>query len=355
MVTRWELALLPALLAVAAVLVVALLLCSWWHGRQAVRTERLERTVRQLLTAWAERSPTPEELDRLAAMTAAERRVLLGCCMRELPGLEPEAQARVRDVMRRSTVLEREVARLRHRSPAHRAEACRILGRLGQHEAVPLLVERLRDPDTAVRREAIAALADLRAVEALGAVARALEAAGEWGNLLAIMSLVRMGPGSAPQFGALLESAESVAMTKALLQVTGQLGVAADPSRVRALAAHAEMEIRVEAVRALGSAAPDPESVTVCMTAMDDPEWPVRALAAWSLGRLHDERAVPRLERAMGDSAYWVRHHVAGALAELGEAGEAALTRGLGDANPFVRDMAAQALFMRSATRGEAA
>jgi HEAT repeat protein len=88
---------------------------------------------------------------------------------------------------------------------------------------------------------------------------------------------------------------------------------------------------------------------------MDDAEWPVRAIAAASLGRLRDERALPRLARAMGDPAYWVRHHVAEAMASLGEAGAVALRRALDDANPFVRDMAAQTLFMRALADGEAA
>jgi HEAT repeat protein len=57
----------------------------------------------------------------------------------------------------------------------------------------------------------------------------------------------------------------------------------------------------------------------------------------------------------MGDPAYWVRQHVAEAMAALGEPGAAALRRGLKDENPFVRDMAAQTLFMRSLTEGEAA
>jgi HEAT repeat protein len=140
-------------------------------------------------------------------------------------------------------------------------------------------------------------------------------------------------------------------MTKALLQITGRLGLAPDPAAVRALAAHPDPEIRVEAVRTLGTIAPDAESVAVCLATMDDAEWPPRALAAWSLGRLGDDRAIPRLEQAMGDTAYWVRHHVADALGGLGAAGEAALRRGLDHANPFVRDMAAQALFMRGLLR----
>jgi hypothetical protein len=53
----------------------------------------------------------------------------------------------------------------------------------------------------------------------------------------------------------------------------------------------------------------------------------------------------------MGDPAYWVRHHVAGALLALGPAGLDALTRAQEHSNPFVRDMAAQALWLGARER----
>jgi HEAT repeat protein len=206
-----------------------------------------------------------------------------------------------------------------------------------------------------VRREAIRALGDLRAHHAIDDIADAIERMAEWTNLLLVMALVRMGPAGAPRIGALRAASRSPAMTKALLQVTGRIGVAADPALVRSLAAHPDPEVRVEAVRVLGALAADAESAVVCLAAMDDAEWPVRALAAWSLGRVGDTRALDRLARAMGDPAYWVRHHVAEAMASMGEPGAAALRRRLHDANPFVRDMAAQTLFMRALAEGEAA
>jgi len=46
---------------------------------------------------------------------------------------------------------------------------------------------------------------------------------------------------------------------------------------------------------------------------------------------------------------------IAEAMAALGEPGAEALRQGLHDANPFVRDMAAQTLFMRGLAEGEAA
>ena len=199
-----------------------------------------------------------------------------------------------------------------------------------------------------MRQQAAGALGDLRAVEALDAMVDALDRFQGWANLLAIMALSRMGPAAAPRVGALLEASNSSARTKALLQVTAQLGIATDPGLIRTLARHPDAEVRVEAVRTLGHIAPQPESIAICLNAMEDPEWPTRALAARSLGRLGGHQAVSRLEQAMGDSSYWVRHHAGEALAKLGDTGKAALARSLDHANRFVRDMAAQVLFMET-------
>lgn len=351
----WEQAVLLVLLATAGLLVAAILLGNWWHLRREARVARLRQDVETMLAAWAERRATASELTWLGRLSAADRRLLLIFLVKLQPTLDIVAAERARSALRDSGLLDREIRRLRSRSATRRADACRIFGRLGQADAVPLIAERLQDRDPAVRREAIGALAELRAVDTVDAVARAIDDGGDWNNLLAAMALVRMGPVSVPRIGALLASSTSPAMTKALLQVTGRLGAAADPGAVRALANHADAEVRVEALRAIGTLGPGSESVEVCLAAMDDPEWPPRALAAWSLGRLGDERAVPRLEQAMGDTGYWVRHHVAEALARLGPAGEAALRRGLSHTNPFVRDMAAQALYMQAMTAGEAA
>jgi HEAT repeat protein len=355
MVIPWEVGVLLGLLAVAAALAAAILVCSRWHGRRLARATRAERISERMLAQWVTRDPSPQELDWLARLAPVDRTVVLAWCVRAVLQLDPAAAERMRGAVRRAGLLERELSGIRAWSPMRRSQACRTLGRLGAAEVVPLLVERLQDPSLAVRRLAIGALGDLRAVDEFGAVVQAIEDAGEWGNLLAVMALMRMGPGSAAQVGDLLERSGSPAMTKALLQVTGRLGLAVDPGAVRTLAAHPDAEIRVEAVRTLGTIAPEPESVTVCLAAMDDAAWPPRALAAWSLGRLGDDRAIPRLEQAMGDREYWVRHHVAEALAGLGAAGEAALRRGLDHPNPFVRDMATQALFMRNLLQGNLA
>jgi HEAT repeat protein len=334
-VTRPEVAVLVGLTAVAALLLAALLVVNWWHRHRDARLGRL----------------------RVDELTHAENRLELVACLQALPGLEAAEADRVRDLLSLSPAARRELARLGSRSASRRAEACRFAGRLGDIAVVPRLVELLCDRDPAVRREAIRALGELRAVVAVPDIADAIEGLKEWSNLLVLMALIRMGPACAPAIGALLaEPGErSPAMLKGLLQITSRIGVATDLAMIRSLASHADMEIRIEAVRVLGAIASDPLSGDVCLAAMDDAEWPVRAIAASSLGRLRDERALARLRGAMGDPAYWVRHHVAEAMASMGEPGAETLRDALHDANPFVRDMAAQALFMRALAEGEAA
>ncbi|MGH7517459.1 MAG: HEAT repeat domain-containing protein [Gemmatimonadales bacterium] len=347
--------LLVALLAAVALLVLALFAANRAHGRRAERALRLEQAFEEILRGWAQRDPRSQEIDQLASLRNCDRIPLFHVGLRIMLELDANAAERVRNGLQHAGYLDREVANLRHRSVGRRADACRILGRLGFAAAIPALIGRLEDRDPLVRRRAIAALGDLRAIEALDRIAATLEALGGWGDMLAIIALSRMGPASVPRVGALLETSTSPPMIKALLQVTAQLGLASDPAFVRQLARHDDPEVRVEAVRALGQIPPDAESVEVCLTALDDPAWPTRALAARSIGRLGDSRAIPRLERAMGDTAYWVRHHAGQALARLGEPGREALERRLADTNPFVRDMATQMLFTSATARPAAA
>ena len=172
-------------------------------------------------------------------------------------------------------------------SPSRRDRGLPVRRPAGRYRAVPRLVELLRDRDPGVRREAIRALGELRAVEAVPDIADAIEAMGEWSNLLLRHGAGPHGPGgragrSASLLGA--PGARSPAMIKGLLQVTGRIGVAADPAVIRSLASHDDPEVRVEAVRVLGRHRARRRSADVCLAAMDDAEWPVRAIAACVAG-----------------------------------------------------------------------
>ncbi|HZS41284.1 MAG TPA: HEAT repeat domain-containing protein [Polyangia bacterium] len=76
-----------------------------------------------------------------------------------------------------------------------------------------------------------------------------------------------------------------------------------------------------------------------------DPSWRVRLQAAVVLGKLHDRRAAPALERALRDPNESVRGLAAQLLGDLGTEDYApALERARMDSSAFVRDRAEQSL-----------
>ena len=77
--------------------------------------------------------------------------------------------------------------------------------------------------------------------------------------------------------------------------------------------------------------------------ALQDPEWPVRAVAAKSLAMLRYAPSVPELCNALRDSEWWVRANAAEALRELGQAGLTGLEAMLDDEDTYARH---QAVFM---------
>jgi hypothetical protein len=76
-----------------------------------------------------------------------------------------------------------------------------------------------------------------------------------------------------------------------------------------------------------------------------DSSWRVRLQAAVVLGRLHDQRGVPALMRALADPQETVRGMAAQVLGDLGDASAlAAVQRSRGDPSPFVRGQATVAV-----------
>jgi HEAT repeat protein len=74
--------------------------------------------------------------------------------------------------------------------------------------------------------------------------------------------------------------------------------------------------------------------------ALDDAEWPVRAMAAKALGRMLVVDAIPELGRALRDRQWWVRHNAARALRSIGPRGLEELEKLVADRDAFAREQA---------------
>jgi HEAT repeat protein len=101
----------------------------------------------------------------------------------------------------------------------------------------------------------------------------------------------------------------------------------------------------VKASAAIG----DPRFLDTFHARLQDVRWEVRCQAAKGLSLFGSPASVPRLTAALRDHHWWVRFYAATALAEVGAAGEEALSVALQDPEPSVQEMARYLL-----ERGEA-
>jgi len=179
---------LVAFLSIATGMIVLLLALNWRHRVGDRRQAHVRRTVTAMIAAWQERPPTQGDILWLSAQGRAGGRTALSACLDALAGLSSDHAGRVCEALSRSGLGAREIERLGHRDPWRRAAACRAVGRMGEAGAIPFLMKRLQDRAPEVRREAVRALGELRAVEAIDAIAETIETMGEWTNLLLTMA-----------------------------------------------------------------------------------------------------------------------------------------------------------------------
>ncbi|MHB8453217.1 MAG: HEAT repeat domain-containing protein [Acidiferrobacterales bacterium] len=300
-------------------------------------------------------------------------------------------------------------ARLSDPDPAVRRIAIIDLLDSGADEAhtTPLLIERLRDSDAEVRREAALTLEGRESVPVLRALLAALSDAEPMVREGAAQSLSEVkDPSLGPHLlemamhptasvraavlralrplrlpGSLQPALDALASSDPGVrrEAVGVLGYLKDSGALAALAAIAESdpetEVRRSAVGAIGYAAStevaaalikalrDPAwrvrqesaatlgklqlsvALAPLMDAMADPYWQVRVQSVRSLGRLRDARAVPVVTSALRHEISNLRKEAAIALGEIGDVSAIpALEEAMGDSDPDVRKLAGLAL-----------
>ncbi len=153
------------------------------------------------------------------------------------------------------------------------------------------------------------------------------------------------GRGALPRLGdAVRAGIQDTRVLRAAVETLGLGRHAPAAAAIECLVRHADAEVRVAAVRALGRIATSPNS-PVLLEALSDTAWPVRAQAAWALGRIGLEAAVPALSSCLTDREWWVRRHAAYALAGLGNRGADVLrVAAQGSPDRYARDIADEAL-----------
>lgn len=300
----------------------------------------------------------------LVAGLAHRDRALLEPQLRELATLKDfealeavlEEQARgaterpgwLLDAYDRLGLVDKYVARLRTATQwRERAFAAELLGRVGNAQAVPALLETVaatRTEDSDVRDIALRALARIGDPRAVGPLVEALKRAEVWLVPRIADILTRHGALAIDPMIAFLEDPARHPARAWAANILGEVGAArAFPSLVRALH-DLDDEVRAKSASALGRIG-DGRAVGYLLDhLLSDPAPFVRARIAQALGQFDEPEVVERLVRALGDPAWWVRMRSVEALEQVGAQAEGPLLLALEDPDPEIRIRAAVAL-----------
>jgi HEAT repeat protein len=331
--TNGVLGLAGAVAVLAGVLLIQRALAFLATSRTARREPILGRMVYDAVQS------SPPSWQSLARLSRSDRKlvrsVLLGLAL-DLRGDTGDAIARLYVQL---GFAQRDFARLKSRWAATRASAAADLGLIHIPEAMPILLSALEDLDVRVRQAAVWAIGQTGTPETLGRVVRLL---GD-GNLgvahRAQEVLAERGREVAEAIVAYAETTASRAGRLAAIELIGWLRLTTGADLLLGFAGDLDPEIRIKSVKA-AAAIGDPRFLESFHARLDDTTWQVRCQAAKGLSLFGSPDSVPRLRKALRDRHWWVRLYAATALAEVGPAGEEALSAALQDEEAPVREMA---------------
>jgi hypothetical protein len=263
------------------------------------------------------------------------RSMLLGLAL-DLKGDSGEAIA---GLYRQLGFLQRDLARLRSWRAITRANAAADLGLIHSPDSMPGLLRALDDRDVRVRQAAVWAIGQTGTAAALNGLVRLLGDANLVVAHRAQEVLAERGREVADTLLAYAAGTSSRAGRLAAIQLIGWLRIMDGADLLLGWMNDLDPEVRVKTVKA-AAAIGDPRFLDTFEARLADSRWEVRCQAAKGLSLFGSPASVPGLTAALRDQHWWVRFYAATALAEVGPAGEAALSAALQDAEPTVREMA---------------
>ncbi len=289
----------------AALLFLNLLVMAGVHVRRVREWLRGQR-------ARAFRRRVDEMLDRLAAdrdsgwlqaelsgFDELERPVAAVALIERLEPATSEERARTLDAVREAGALDVILKATTRRVPWRRALAIRTLGWLGATEAVPLLLDRLSDPNRHVREAAARALGRIGDERAVAPLADLHRTPGKIGAGVVYDALVALR--AEPVFAGALGSEHETVRVSSCFGIVALAEPGTVRSRVTPLLADASPAVRAAAAEALGLVGGEtlPESLA---RATRDEEPAVRAAATGALGAFDDGEAVETARSALLDA-----------------------------------------------------
>ena len=231
---------------------------------------------------------------------------------------------------------------LKDKDQGVRQSATGALGKIGDPQAVPALLQTLKDEDEDVRDATALALGDIGA-PATPVLLRALKDKDQGVRQSATGALGKIGdPQAVPALLQTLKD-EDEDVRDATALALGDIGAPATPVLLRALK-DKDQGVRRWAVAALGKIG-DPQVVPALLQALKDKDQGVRRWAVAALGKISDPQVVPALLQALKDEDQGVRQSAVAALGKISDPQVVpALLQALKDEDQGVRQSATGAL-----------
>ena len=226
-----------------------------------------------------------------------------------------------------------------------RLKAAERLGYLGEESAIPSLMRALGDDILDVRLAAALSLARLGCGGALIPIIRSLDLHGEISQRRIAEILSQLGEEATEPLLKILHDRElGPAALCIAIRASNLLNLHRAAPVIGTLLNHTDEEVRINAVRALGSLG-EPSCIPKITSLAEDPSWAVRNAVMDALGHLNDQSSIPMLSESLGDPEWWVRYHAGIALWNLGAPGIEALRKAsTGHVDAYGRDMGRQIL-----------
>jgi len=303
------------------------------------RRQTLVARYRPLIDAIAQFGPTPQRLDRLRRAPRFHRRIVAGLLLAPLHAARGNLVSHVRDAAVAIGLVDHWLADLRNRRWWLRADSVRALGFVEERSALPAIMRALDDEHEEVRAAAVEAAGTLGDSRAIPALLGHLIDGSRYQRARVVDALRNLGPPVTPALVELARARPDHA--RLVAEVLGLIGTAAAIDPLLHWCGDPRSDVRAAALGALGSIGLDDRSHYFALRGLGDADPQARAMAARALGRGRREDAVGYLAERLDDE--WLpAAQAAGALRQLGGAGLAALqarARDEGQAGDLARQM----------------
>jgi HEAT repeat protein len=313
------------LACLAATLLVALLGLIIWRTVDELRFLRRQRLIaryRPLVDALLAPRAEPDTVQRLVRSTRRHRGIVAELMLSALRLTTGDVVPRLREAAKALGLVEHWTASLDDRRWWIRAEAVRALGLVREPSSVDRLLGALDEPHEEVRAAAVDALGRIGDPRCGPALLTRLRDESRHQRARVVEAMRALGPSIMPMLLThAREQASDTAMTVDLLGIIG--GTAAIDGLLEWSGA-SDPVVRAAALRAIGSIGLDDRSYFYALRGLDDADPDARGMAARALGRSGRQSAVPYLAAHLDDD-WLVAAHCATGLRRFGRPGAAAL------------------------------